>query len=167
MSICNPTKHIKELENPPKWTEEEKNVIAWSIDWEGSICLKKGTDKRNSSGFNIQPIICLGNTNLPLLQKFFDIVKIGKIYQSRKQNLKHKACFMWIIRNFDDVEYFLSNIHPYLCAKKQQSSIILEFLKSRKERGIENKQQLPYSQFEIDCINRTRKYNKKGPRINE
>jgi len=163
LKIKNVPAYLKPLENPPKWTEEEKKIIAWSIDWEGSISIHKSSSKteRRHKKVDLQPLIIIGNTNKRLLKKFYDIVKLGHFYP-RKPRPKQKDVWIWTTTSFEECQFILENVLPYLLSKRKQGEVVLEFIKSRIDRGIKEVVSIPYSRKEFLCVEKIRKLNKRG-----
>lgn len=153
---------LKELENPPIWTEEEKKIIAWSIDWEGTISIHKSHKKsRNPKRFDLAPIITIGNTSHKLLMKFYSIIKLGTFYK-RKPKFPYKQVWIWEATNFNETYYIVKNIVNYLDLKKPQAKCLIKFLESRFNRGIKTTCRLPYSKEELQCYELMHKLNRKG-----
>ena len=147
----------------PRYTEHDKTLIAWSIAWEGSIELLKGTNQ------HFIPTVELKNTDYDLLNKFFKIVKIGHI--SRKgyaSKQKHKPAKNWRIESIYEVFFFLQQIVSYIPSKRKQevAYLLIQFCKIRMRKHEKARKQHThpegYNQREVEIYNKTHKLNKRG-----
>jgi len=160
MRINNQLTKLKELENPPQWTKCEKKIIAWSIDWEGCIGLYIHRTK-NKEICGLQPKVVLENTNKPLLLMFRSIVKLGNI-SKRKKHPRRKQMWTWQITAFNECKYLLESILSYLHGKRKQAKIVLCFIQSRIDRGIEKNHRIPYSDRELEYHKIIKELNQRG-----
>jgi hypothetical protein len=137
---------LKELKNPPTWTEEEKKIIAWSICWDGCISLLKSKHKGASQGFRIRPNINVANMDIMLLQKLQNIFRMGTI-----RNGNEEDCYHLSIERFEECLYLLSKIYEFLPAKQEQAFHAMEFIKSRISHKKGTQLRHIYTPFEIEC----------------
>lgn len=145
---------LKELKNPPVWTEEQKKIIAWSICWDGCISLVKSKHKGNSQGFRIRPIVDVSNTRIKLLQTLQKIFQIGVIREN-------KTCYHLEIHSFEECLYILSEIFKFLPAKQKQAFYTIQFIKSRLSHRKGREIQHIYTLFEIECRRKVHVLNQK------
>jgi hypothetical protein len=157
---------LKELKNPPVWTEEEKKIIAWSICWEGSICLIKSKHTSSSQGFKMLPEVALSNTNVKLLEHFQKIVKLGKIGKAVRVNRpKAKNVYHWHIQSLEECAYLLFKILPYLQSKQKQAYYTIQYINSR--LSVRKSTYHKYTTFEIECQKKVSLLNRKGSQNGE
>lgn len=157
--------YLKDLENPPIWTEEEKKIIDWSICWEGSISLCK--EREGIHLFpNIRPDISVTNTNLMLLTTFHKIVKLGHIYRRKRNNVsKHaREAWGWRCMCLKEVQYILSEILPYLPAKQEQCKVVLKFIIRRlsKFNDVGRYNYVLFDRTDFQYLTEIRRLNKRG-----
>jgi hypothetical protein len=145
---------IKELKNPPVWTEEEKKLIAWSICWEGCISLTKRKYKNKTQRLQLKPYIGITNTNFKLLQTFQNIFRLGTITEK-------KTSYQLKIRTFEECLYLLSNIYDFLPAKQEQALYTILFIKSRLSHKKGRIVSYPYTQVEIEYQEKVHNLNQK------
>lgn len=135
-----------------KYTEHEKELLALSIEFEGSIGLSRSKRGR------IQVQIQLVNTELPLVQYIHTIAKMGRITPSKKPSKgSHKKAWTWIISNIFVAESFLEQIIPYLISKKERGNLVLNFCRSRMKYFSQ-----PYTEEEDKIFSKTKELNKRG-----
>lgn len=144
---------LTNLKNPPSWTEEEKKIMAWSICWEGCICLTKRIDD-NPQKFQILPYIGIANTNFNLLQKFQDILRLGSIEE-------HKTHYRTALRRLEECLYFLLNIYEFLPAKREQAFYTIQYIQSRLSHKKGNYLQHFYTPSEVECQKKVHELNSK------
>jgi len=116
-----------------KLTEREKGYIAGVIDGEGSICLHKCVWK-NRNGYFYRPFVKIPNTDLSMLIWIKNKLECGSIKTGRQQTDKWKALYC-LTFSANMIREFLPLIIDSLIVKKQQSLLLLEFLKMSK-RGL-------------------------------
>jgi len=151
--------HLKKLNKKPKWTSEQKTIIAWALATDGHISITKNKSKKN---IMLQPRVAFYNTDFSLVDIFIGIIQLGTTTirkLGRKKDLK-----VWESFTQAEVEYILLNIVNFLPSKVKQAKLVLEFLESRKKQGIETKssRDVPYTTRELEIYEEIRKLNKRG-----
>lgn len=106
--------------------------LAWVIDCEGSVIIKKRRPTEKARG-GYQAVIEISMCDKPFLVKMKEEFKCGtlQVRQRFKDNNKHRDLHKWMIQNQKDTQRILENIEPYLIIKREKAKIILEFLKYR------------------------------------
>lgn len=151
--------HLKPLENPPKYSKEDKIKMAWALATDGSIGIGHSTG--NQEYCHIRPFVTFTNTNEQFVEKFLNISKMGIIIK-RERPKPHKDKVTWIIGSFLEVLYLLKKIEPHLPIKRKQAQLIMEFIESRIKRGILQKRNVPYSEREFEICEEVKLLNKRG-----
>lgn len=105
--------------------EEKMAYIAGLIDGDGSISLIKRSDKKCLSPL-YYPSIQLSKST-PLLADFLHESFGG--YKQHVQRDAKKPEYKWRLERVSNVMPLLENITPYLCAKKRQAELIIEYAK--------------------------------------
>ncbi len=142
-------------EDKPIYSVEDKKIIAWSICWEGCICLVWIPSKRKDKKINAYAArILLGNTNYLLLKQFYDITKIGRIY-------RQYGTYTWVCHTLEECQFLLREILPYLPAKKEQALGVLRFVDSRLSKANKECEAVWYTDEEIALYDKLRQLNKK------
>lgn len=115
-------------------------LIAWSLEWEGSIQIGKHTVKsREYPTYDSR--VEVSNTNLQLLEAFQRRVKIGKIYYSTRLRdglTKGKKSYKWYL-SLDEILTHLPEIRKYLVEKDQQADYVLRLLTIKKRKDLLDK----------------------------
>ena len=157
MKIVNPTIWAKPFECP-EWTEREKEIMAWSVEWEGSI----GINVRGS-GRSLAPMIQITNTDFDVIEHFHDIAKkIGNFHVHDYKDGR-KPIKMLTIGALLQVECILKNVLPYMHKRKGKiAELVLEFIASRKRRGILKNPSIPVSNREWEIYKEVKQLNKRG-----
>ena len=106
--------------------------MAWSVDWEGSFILGRYHWKE-SVPYSYTVMIVIANTRKDLLEKFMNLVGYGTITIMRKEGAYHnsKQCYRWQIASCKHIKEFCKDVLPFLVAKRQQASLLLEFVNRR------------------------------------
>ena len=125
--------------------ENISQIAAWSISFEGSITWGKSKKQ-------FQPQIYISNTDKILLEKFRDLVGMGKIYPKNHVYLYKKGWnpqWRWGLNNLKEVHMFLEKIIPYLPSKNERAQLIYNLCDMRLKHKHE-----PYSDEEKILINK-------------
>ncbi len=103
--------------------------IAGIIDGEGSIFITKW---RQRSDIRYYPRIVIVNTNRLLIDNLNKILGplVSEISTHKRKNSKHKVCYQIRIGKLENILSLLKQILPFLCAKKQQAILTIEYLKN-------------------------------------
>lgn len=110
------------------------SYVACALDGEGTLQISNHFDKRVNR-YYYYPIVSVANTEVSFLDYLKNGSNIGSIYSSgRRQSPKHKAGFKWGIGNYNEIEFLLNKVLPYLIIKRKQALLILEFLSIYKEQ---------------------------------
>jgi len=136
-----------------------KDYLGGFFDGEGCISIAKcGCYKNGTHKYHVE--IQVSNTvRKPILmyQKLFG----GSIYVSKHP--PYKDCFKWTVTN-KKAKYFLEEMIPYLCIKKDEAEIALKYCGIRKETHVDNIKQLPLEAKEI-AINKNLKIREEKQKI--
>lgn len=139
-------------------TEFEKGFIVGLFEGEGSIII--GVDKKRQSGIVTFPIMEIANTNLELIKKAQKIIG-GKIYKDSSRCKQGKK-LMHSLRLTRQLSVFetLTHLLPYLTAKKEEATLVLNFikLKTRKHRCE------PVTRDELSIIKKLKKLHCRQPK---
>lgn len=114
----------------------EATIAAYSIAWEGSICIglchNKET-KRRKSHLTLLPSVSIGGTDKNLLNTFCALVGYGKVRLTKRGDslLNHKPVWQWKIRAMGEIKSFCEEILPYLPAKRKQAELMIVFCNGR------------------------------------
>jgi hypothetical protein len=124
---------------------EKLAYLAGMIDGEGSITIF--LSKFNHKFHCLETMLSITNNCKEGLE-FCNTIINGKI------RLRTNKTFEIKITNQRKIKSVLEKIYPYLIIKKQQASVMLEYIKSRerKQRG--------YNQIEIELANKIRNLNR-------
>jgi len=145
------------------YSKTEKAIMGWTLATRGYISLnwkyKKTGD--NNLSFFLCPVVGIINTDFHFLEKWLEIVKVGRI-RPRGLPRRGKQEYIWHINKQNVVYDILTNALPYIHVqeKKRLAELVLEFCDSRKLGGLKKK---PYSQREkeiadeISAINKNRR----------
>ncbi len=106
--------------------ETRAQILAWSIDWEGCIAIKRVGSQRI-------PYVRIVNTNVELLLAIQAVASIGSVYPVRGELGNSKPMFVWIVSKKDDVRQLCVDIIPHVHAKKRQAEIAIEVLDLNKQ----------------------------------
>jgi len=94
-------------------------LIAWSIEWEGAIGIKK------TKGYNnYYTELTISNTEIELLEEFKNTVKIGTISNGYKVK-DGSDVYFWRL-NRKEIEKHLPQILPYLTIKWRQAELVIQ-----------------------------------------
>jgi len=151
--------YLKPLENPPRWSDEIKKVIAWSLCWEGTITLtfRKG---------HIKPRISISNTDRSLLLEFQKLLDLGyvTVHHKTRRGVAWRTLWHWRVETWFEVLFLLSEIIDFLPAKKEQAQIVIDFINHRIERGSMNSVgvSIPIDEYERNLVERIRMLNRRG-----
>ena len=111
--------------------EAERGYCAGIVDGEG-CCSLVMTEK--DGYITLNPGLMVGNTNIAIITWLKNTVVGGRVSpHSGKGN--HRASYRWMIGNAKLLRSTLEEILPYLQAKTQQASLLLEFLKLHRPHG--------------------------------
>lgn len=136
--------HLKSFKNKPFYSKEEKSILAHYIDCDGGIASWCAPHPRLAITFT--------SANKDFANFFLTIAKIGRIAEHKRAKYRKNPTYDWIISSFKEILFFLSEIEPYLVLKRKQAQKAIRLVKSRIERGIEEKAHLSYSDEEIQLI---------------
>lgn len=134
----------------------ECQIVAWSIEWEGTITLAD-MNFHNT----ISPRVSIENTDKELLDAFMEIVKIGtiRLCKRKRDTVGNNRChYIWQVSNFSDVKSLLEEILPYLISKKQQAELVLNLCTSRTSKDRNS----PYTEEDWEYCDLIHRLNKRG-----
>jgi hypothetical protein len=154
MSLRNRPYYLTPLGIKPKYSKAEKQIIAWSLEWEGCISL-------SFNGIGIIPVVVIANTSPNRLEKFKEIIQFGKVRKTTNATTKRKSLFQW--RTYRPLEclYVLKAILPFLVDKQEQAKTVIEFIENRIKRGAKE-ERIPFNEYEFSLVDKIRILNKKG-----
>jgi hypothetical protein len=132
-----------------------KQYLAGFIDGEGYLSVITHSDTRTKRGFTLQPIIAIGSVDKVILDEISKITT-GK-FQSRKKTKNHKQIYALYIQDLEGIKLCLKKILPYLIIKKQQATLLNEYVKLR----LKNKNKV-YSERELEIAKIFKTINKRG-----
>ncbi|MBA7490225.1 hypothetical protein ES702_00760 [subsurface metagenome] len=134
--------------------EATSKIIAWSIEWEGMISMRKKTNQ-------LAPVVAIQCTKLELIDGFHKLVgRIGKIYGPyHRKNPNAKPLYGWKLYTLKEIRDFCEQIIPFLITKKRQAELVLEFCNLRLSRPAYN---YPYTQREKNIVCEVAKLNERG-----
>jgi hypothetical protein len=149
----------------------QTEVLAWSLVWEGRIGLSKQTQKphgkHKTTATLLRARIDISNTNRELLEKFKAYIGHGNVnnhdHPSRRQ--KHSKWNDLHVLRFGsqkECHYILKSIINVLPAKREQATLLLEFLELRKKANAKRNEEKKYSQREWEIFERIRNLNSRG-----
>jgi hypothetical protein len=148
-----------------------QNEVAWFagfFDGEGSLGIY-GYKRYKSSGYSYTPKFQLASTSAHAIKHCVDILhKMGvnaKIYQKEPQKKNHKEAWQIYFTKFSDMVKVLPLIKDHLVIKKPHADLVLSFVMSRIEKGINrggNGHINSYDEKEKDTIESLRTLNYRG-----
>jgi hypothetical protein len=136
----------------------ERGYIAALIDGEGSLELQF-KQRKSRLGFNITPMIAIGNNSLQLLKYTQKILKSGRI-KKRKQK-----CHILYACKLTHVLSILMQIKDYLIIKKRKAEIIIKFCELRLQKIRANNgcdKRAAYTEQEYEILQKFRLLNNDG-----
>jgi len=143
----------------PKMNDITKNIIGWSIAWEGTISLYFQGRHEGKDQVQLFPSISIGNTDFSLLDKIIELTGYGHIskHTSYRSEENGKPLKKWEMRNHQEIAAFLSQILDYLPSKRKQGELLLEYVNSRLSHW-----RLSYTEREKDICRKMILLNKRG-----
>jgi len=134
-------------------------LIAWCISLEGSIGFVK-------NGKLLQPCIKFFNTDRSIVNTFCELVGVGGVYTNKTNGKRsNKPLHFWRCNDFDDVRHLLTNIVGYLPSKKEQATLLTEFIDLRLSKQNQwHKRGSSYSNREFEIYDKVKMLNKRGRR---
>jgi hypothetical protein len=96
------------------------------IDGEGNLSISKSTNKETGY-INYHSVVSVANTS-PILP-LWSIKHFGGVYRGReREDQSDNVQFEWYLTGNQAQKFFLETIRPYVCFKKKQIDILLEYL---------------------------------------
>jgi len=135
-----------------------KQYLAGFIDGEGYLSVVTHSDTRTKRGFTLQPVIAIGSVDKIILDEISKVTS-GK-FQSRKKIKGNKQLYVLQIRDLEGIKLCLKQILPYLIIKKQQATLLNEYVKLR----LKNKNK-GYSERELQIAQIFKTINKRGDKV--
>lgn len=146
--------------------------IAWFsgfFDGEGSLGIY-GYKRYKAEGYSYTPKFQIASTSAYAIKHCVDILKkVGvnvKIYQKEpKEGKNHKEAWQIYFTKFSDMMKILPLIKDHLVIKKPHAELVLSFVKSRIDKGINrggNRHINTYDEQEKITISDLRALNKRG-----
>jgi hypothetical protein len=134
----------------------ERAYIAGLVDGEGTISLHfRRSKSKYHERTNVEFLVQICNTDIPLLEKIKEIVGCGNLQcgRSGKKGLKNAMNFR--ICNRMAVREFLLQIREYLILKRKHADLVLDFMEQHKFGT-------PLSGKDIEMIKTIYGYNYRG-----
>ena len=103
------------------------------------------------------PMILISNSNKDLID-YLQPLLFGSTLKTAKETKKRKAVYQIQIAKLLDVEALLTQILPYLVAKRRQAELVLEYCALRKKDSL-----LTYNDRLFEIAKEVRFLNKRGP----
>jgi hypothetical protein len=115
-------------------TEKQAAYLAGLIDGEGTITIafRYGDGKKHVTP-NMFPLILISNTNKALIDYARNLVQGSTLKQGNGISRNRKLVYQIQIAKLLDVENLLTQLLPYLIAKRRQAELALEYCHVRKE----------------------------------
>ena len=135
-----------------------KQYLAGFIDGEGYLSVVTHSDTRTKRGFTLQPVITIGSVDKIILDEISKVT-FGK-FQSRKKTKGNKQLYVLQIQDLEGISLCLKQIFPYLIIKKQQATLLCEYVKLR----LKNKNK-GYSDRELEIAKIFKTINKRGDKV--
>lgn len=135
-----------------------KQYLAGFIDGEGYLSVVTHSDTRTKRGFTLQPVIAIGSVDKIILDEISKITS-GK-FQSRKKIKGNKQLYFLQVQDLEGIKLCLKQILPYLVIKKQQTTLLNEYVKLR----LKNKNK-GYSDRELEIAKIFKTINKRGDKV--
>ena len=132
-----------------------KQYLAGFIDGEGYLSVLTHKDSRTSRGYTLHPIINISGSEKDVLDEINRLVK-GRIRTKQKQK-GCKKVYDIQIQDLEGIKNCLKVISPYLLIKKEQATLLIEFVNLR----IKNKNK-GYSNRELEISKIFKTINKRG-----
>lgn len=133
------------------YSEEEKRLIALSMEWEGSIFIESHYDRRErKQRWQFHPRVTLVNTRIELMDYWMNLVKMGKITSFPRQNPNHKMLYEWNIYKYTDLIKLLLTIEKYLITKKEAAKLVIKFCQLRLKRCYKGNKERQYTTEEME-----------------
>jgi len=132
-----------------------KQYLAGFIDGEGYLSVVTHSDTRTKRGFTLQPVIAIGSVDKIILDEISKVTT-GK-FQSRKKQKNNKQLYALYIQDLEGIRLCLKQILPYLIVKKQQATLLNEYVTLR----LKNKNK-GYSYRELEIATLFKTINKRG-----
>ncbi|PIV00897.1 hypothetical protein COS54_02225 [Candidatus Shapirobacteria bacterium CG03_land_8_20_14_0_80_39_12] len=150
----------------------QKAWLAGFIDGEGFIGItfqRKKENKIQSASPLYHPYLVVTNTNQNSIQYIQNLVGDGKVYKFKARNHLCSPAFQYKLTKGEVLLGLLKGIEPFFVVKKEQSSLVIEYLNLRRERviitGGGSRGKTSFSLEEEDIYQKLLSLNKRGERI--
>lgn len=143
---------------------EQKQILAWSIAWEGTISLIKNRCVKAQHGFYIRTRMDVFNTNKKLLEIFKKFIG-GYGYISLQRNAQKEnwaKCHRWRTHGQKETYDLLKQIIDFLPTKKEQAKLLLEYIEIREQKNRLGNKLRSYSDREFEIYEEIHKLNQRG-----
>jgi hypothetical protein len=105
-------------------------ALAWAIDCEGCISIKK-----RMKPTNYQALVRIAMCDKEFPEKMKEIFQCGNVSKLERGNNKQRPLYTWAIQKGEDVENILRNCLPYFIIKKKKAEVVLAFIEYQKMQG--------------------------------
>lgn len=150
-------KPLKE-EDKPHYTPAQKQLIAFSIAFEGTLSITRKVPHYYEAK------IAIRNTEFDLLQNFLNIVRLGYISKSTIKVKGTQPQKEWKIVSYQEMFYILEQLKGYMpCVKyRKLRELVSEFCKRRIEAHEKHTRKVPFTRREHEIVKEVQKLNKRG-----
>jgi len=154
-----------------KANEKEVAWLCGLIDGEGSIGLRVQKYMRNKNVFYVAPYVQVVNTHigtLDVVDRILTELEVGHYIDWPRPHMvtggertvgDYKPLWRILVNGIKRCHPLLDELIPYLVIKKDDASIVLEFINSRESSYYKH---LPYSPREQEIIGRFRRVRRSG-----
>ncbi len=146
-------------------TQTEIAWLAGFIDGEGSIGIYGS--RRKDGSLNYGARIQVASANGHAIEKIVSILdRLGisrRIYQREFENKNYSDSFYTTVNRLASLKILLPLLIPYLVIKRPHATLMLHWVSSRTEKGINrggNQKKNTYSDIELDLIDQLQELNK-------
>jgi hypothetical protein len=141
--------------------------LAAMIDGEGVITLDRSGKRRQTTGeMGVSPMVMITNTNHAIIETariYVEELGINPYIKSpQRSNPKWKPEFKLCVKGLTKTPILLGAIRPYVVGKQMQLDLVLEFCKSRIDKG--KPKGFAYDQREQEILQQIRVLNQRGVR---
>ena len=158
------------MDNPLTLTLSQQDMIDLSwlgglLDGEGSFNLHwKRECGRTGKKIHLQ--VRMGNTNPEIVSEYIRLLKkfdIGFYQYTQQPKKHHKVAIVICVNRMKSVLNLCKLVYPYLRGKRAHCYFVINYIESRIKRA-EHKYNVPYSDDEVEWMNKLRVVNVKGVR---
>jgi len=117
-----------------KLSDVDKGYLAGIIDGEGTIRIAKAHYVGNNiERFYYAPSISIANTNINLMYRIKEIVKIGSFIEKVRSKNTYKPKLVYNVCSLMGCKTLLNQLKDFLVIKKKQAEIVLNFIELKEQ----------------------------------